>query len=329
MPLELSDFGAWIECGGTEVECYAVEYSDDRKAVTCWIASEVGKQFDVLWSRDSESQSHTKDLGGQVLIDGVTCADEDAFMDMQCSANLGDIVLEIWQVTIASRSNAPYIYRNPFGEPKIHEKAKKAVDHKVILGEETQIQGKLTTRTATWDQKLVKFTFKYRPIEVLRANDILPRPEMDLGLVPGLENVQASPGQTPEYGNTPGTVNIKQENQEDVRDAATAIDVEAVHVKVEPPLQVVVMSTIMDNDDSEDEDATRMRALKEELYELEKKAEIKALKKRLAELEGNGAPSGHGPQGPAKRAKREPSVAGFTGGSSRSVKTESSTIDLT
>lgn len=85
---------------------------------------------------------------------------------------------------------------------------------------------------------------------------------MDLGLVPGLENVQASPGQTPEYGNTPGTVNIKQENQEDVRDAATAIDVEAVHVKVEPPLQVVVMSTIMDNDDSEDEDATRMRALK-------------------------------------------------------------------
>lgn len=32
------------------------------------------------------------------------------------------------------------------------------------LGEEIQIQGKLTTRTATWDQKLVKFTFKYRPI---------------------------------------------------------------------------------------------------------------------------------------------------------------------
>lgn len=43
MPLELSDFSAWIECGGSKLECYAVEYSDDGKAAICWIASEAGK----------------------------------------------------------------------------------------------------------------------------------------------------------------------------------------------------------------------------------------------------------------------------------------------
>ncbi|KZP17642.1 hypothetical protein FIBSPDRAFT_1046661 [Athelia psychrophila] len=395
MPLELSDFSAWIECGGSELECYAIEYSDDRATATCWIASEIGKQFDVLWSRDSESKSHTEDMCGLLFIDDVRCAgkpmraeskkcrwysggirtspstirpyafgsmqltgmftqiqlsdcvltfnipDEDALMDTQCSTNLGNIVLEIWRVTMSRESQAARFGEDPLGEPKIHEQTKKAVDHKVKLGEEIFTGPKrLTTRSGTCDQKLIEFTFKYRPIDVLIANDIAPRAEMHLGLAPGLENGQASPGQIPEYDNAPWPVSIKQELQEDIRDAAAATDIQAVPVKVEPPLQVAVAPMIMDsdNDGSEDEDAdaVRMRALKvrrrvleEEFRELEKKAEIKALKKRLAELEGNGAPSGSGPQGPAKRAKRAQPVSGSTRGSSRRAKREPSIIDLT
>ncbi|KZP17640.1 hypothetical protein FIBSPDRAFT_894049 [Athelia psychrophila] len=299
MPLKLSDFSAWIECGGTELECYAIEYNNDRKAATCWIASEVGKQFEVLWSRDSESQSLTKDMASGIFIDGVRC--------QVCA------------------------YKDPFGEPNIHEQAKKAVDHKVKLGEEVLVQEQLTTSATIWEQKLVQFTFKYRPIEVLRANDIVPRPAMGSDLAPGLEHGQAAPGQLPEYKNAPGPVNIKRENQEDVRDTAITIDIQTAPVKVEPPLQVVFTPTVVENDESEDEDAdaARMRALKEELRELEKRAEIKALKKRLAELEGNGTPSGSGSQGSAKRVKRAPPIAGSAGESSRSVKKESFIIDLT
>ncbi|KZP04814.1 hypothetical protein FIBSPDRAFT_903995 [Athelia psychrophila] len=328
MPLKLSDFSAWIECGGTELECYAIEYSDDRKAATCWIASEVGKQFEVLWSRDSESQSLTKDMASGIFIDGVRC--------QGLKMKAGNKQCRSRGILTSPLAFRPYTfgicaYKDPFGEPNIHEQAKKAVDHKVKLGEEVLVQEQLTTSATIWEQKLVQFTFKYRPIEVLRANDIVPRPAMGSDLAPGLEHGQAAPGQLPEYKNAPGPVNIKRENQEDVRDTAITIDIQTAPVKVEPPLQVVFTPTVVENDESEDEDAdaARMRALKEELRELEKRAEIKALKKRLAELEGNGTPSGSGSQGSAKRVKRAPPIAGSAGESSRSVKKESFIIDLT
>lgn len=43
MPLELGDFSAWIEVDGVELPQHGVEYSQDEKTATCWIASEDGK----------------------------------------------------------------------------------------------------------------------------------------------------------------------------------------------------------------------------------------------------------------------------------------------
>lgn len=43
MPLELPGLSAWLQCAGSQLECYEVEYSNDRKAATCWVASEIGK----------------------------------------------------------------------------------------------------------------------------------------------------------------------------------------------------------------------------------------------------------------------------------------------
>jgi hypothetical protein len=58
------------------------------------------------------------------------CADDDNYLSKPTSAELGDIKLQIYEITVTG--SKPFTYENalPASEPdKIHERSKKAIGH--------------------------------------------------------------------------------------------------------------------------------------------------------------------------------------------------------
>jgi len=66
MRTQLNNFTAWISIDGVEQPQHAIEYSLDGMVATCWVASEVGKNFSVSW-RDLVSLLPSS---GRVSVDG-------------------------------------------------------------------------------------------------------------------------------------------------------------------------------------------------------------------------------------------------------------------
>ncbi|KAH7928295.1 hypothetical protein BV22DRAFT_1005153 [Leucogyrophana mollusca] len=69
--LQHRQFSACINVDGVELEQYGTEYLPDENKVTCWVASEAGKQFSVKWQDSSSPRQH--DTSGYVKVDGVSC----------------------------------------------------------------------------------------------------------------------------------------------------------------------------------------------------------------------------------------------------------------
>ncbi|KIK66874.1 hypothetical protein GYMLUDRAFT_69913 [Collybiopsis luxurians FD-317 M1] len=202
MPLNLQDFTAWIEVDGAELPIYDVQEKD--KEAACWIPSEAGKEFSVKWS----SKHATLSMCGDVRIDGQACAgiamqegsptrnfavsgvttsattqkpfvfskleltDDDEYLG-KAVADLGDIKLIISRATFGTYEER-YTTHVPVG--KVHEKAKKATGHKIGLGVDKTIPHTKQIQTTRLGV-VVTFTFKYRPIDMLRANGIAPPAE--------------------------------------------------------------------------------------------------------------------------------------------------------
>ncbi|KAJ3888125.1 hypothetical protein GG344DRAFT_54323 [Lentinula edodes] len=69
MMLFLEEFEAWVTIDGQHAEEYQWQYIPKQKLVQCWIASEVGKPFQIHWL-DSKRSTATD---GFVLLDGKKC----------------------------------------------------------------------------------------------------------------------------------------------------------------------------------------------------------------------------------------------------------------
>jgi len=204
--LQLGSFSAWISVDNVELEQYGLEISADGKQASCWIPSEAGKEFCVEWS-DSGGLTPTC---GYVKVDGVECGgrflrdlrrttstshdhvptssttcrpfcfsavevtDDDSYLDTLASQNLGEINLSIWRGTIGPPSN---FVRDAIPEDqKIHERSKKALVHCVKFGEEQQVTRPFYGSTRLDQAPVATFTFKYRSVDILRANGIMPLP---------------------------------------------------------------------------------------------------------------------------------------------------------
>ncbi|THV00538.1 hypothetical protein K435DRAFT_854624 [Dendrothele bispora CBS 962.96] len=206
--LQVANISAWISIDGTKLTEYAVEKKGS--AVSCWIASEVGKNFSVNW----ECGKTARLARGKVFVDGVVCArlmmrtqtlapgstkayyadavrssatterplifsfiettDDDQYL-ATTNSRAGEISLEIYEGDIIGKKEkfTPCKFTGP---EKVHEKSKKALVHQVGLGDERQYNHGIFYTTAKNEVLVASFVFRYRPIEYLRANGTAPLP---------------------------------------------------------------------------------------------------------------------------------------------------------
>jgi len=207
--LQSKDFTAWITIEGVDAPEYSVEVSGNQEELSCWIPSEVGKKFAVHWSNISAPGL----TGGGVQVDGHKCGfeaiasetrpisafmdgiaetdtktrpfvfapleltDDDAYLESASHPNLGLIKLEIWRVDVGG-GYAPSVIAVPSTQ-KVHERSKKgSMNQQITFGaavEHAQVQSAQIRRIGI--KPLVTFSFKYRSLDLLRANGIAPPPQ--------------------------------------------------------------------------------------------------------------------------------------------------------
>ncbi|KIJ60376.1 hypothetical protein HYDPIDRAFT_117292 [Hydnomerulius pinastri MD-312] len=280
--LNFEEISAWVEVDGQELEQYGVEENLEKNEVTCWIATQAGKNFSIAY-RDNAPYREVSlasyptldgsDISGRVLrpnnqsrtirqsdqavsatsrrsfmFSKLQLTDEDEYLG-QASKHLGEIKLQIRRVEINQMGIVPSV-TNLSGQSKVHERSKKAVSHCVSYGQETKSEPTYNVGVRHLDvDPLVAFIFKYRDYDLLQANGIIPKP-------PAVERKPAVP--------------------EDVLDLT------------------------IDNDVKEEPAGDEIRALDDA---------IRAMRQKRAALQSKRSNSGESSsQPPAKRVKREKSV---------------------
>ncbi|KAJ6629489.1 hypothetical protein B0H10DRAFT_2184421 [Mycena sp. CBHHK59/15] len=201
--LNANGFEAWITIDGGDVQHFQPEIVGDPAGVTCWIASEVNKGFAIHW-RNTDVFCQT---GGRVWVDGNECpgeiiqgpnleavvsgrrtsgstmapfvfspldlTDDDAFLDSTAHQNIGLVRLEVWRIN--QTGTKPYPGAAPVADSKIHERSKKGVAHQIKFGEAVEGVPRLAAVFDYMDRvPVVTFSFKYRSLDILRANGIAP-----------------------------------------------------------------------------------------------------------------------------------------------------------
>ncbi|KAJ7049712.1 hypothetical protein C8F01DRAFT_1181612 [Mycena amicta] len=204
---QTNSFRAWIRVDGRDTWEFKREVSPDGTTVTCWIASQLGKNFSVHWRRNKTYRSHSV---GYVKVDGKPCAgrviyahasdaqvggvtegsmikpftfsslettDDDSFLENPAHPDLGVISLTITPVVVGQRgklhegADSEYIPQS-----KVHERMNKAVTQQVGLGNARSISYTNTVASiALAGEAVVTILWRYRPIEFLRAIEVAPQ----------------------------------------------------------------------------------------------------------------------------------------------------------
>ncbi|KAJ3909105.1 hypothetical protein F5879DRAFT_934690, partial [Lentinula edodes] len=205
MMLFLEEFEAWVTIDGRHAEEYQWQYIPKQKLVQCWIASEVGKPFQIHWL-DSKRSTATD---GFVLLDGKKCGgsvissdldkpnytckeyirtgpttvkpfefsqtsltDDDTRADPDLlTTELGQIELLIVRVRVKSYETSQT--RCASKQQLIHEKAKKGIQHQTTFGKTVASTPRQAVRLEQIsDDAVARFRFLYRPIDMLKAKGI-------------------------------------------------------------------------------------------------------------------------------------------------------------
>ncbi|KAJ7467175.1 hypothetical protein FB451DRAFT_407620 [Mycena latifolia] len=218
MRLVANGFEACVKIDGNEVQLFQPETVDEPSGQTCWIASELNKGFSIYW-KNTDVFCQT---ASRIWVDGIECpgeiiqgpnfdatvsgrqtsattvtpfvfspldlTDDDAFLDSAAQKDVGLIRVEIW--TINQTGTIPYTNLAPTKESKIHERSKKGVAHQIKFGAPV-VANTRAAAVVTYLERIpvVTFTFKYRSIELLRANGIAP----NLGTALGKRKAAAGP----------------------------------------------------------------------------------------------------------------------------------------
>ncbi|KAL4258814.1 hypothetical protein AB1N83_008136 [Pleurotus pulmonarius] len=208
-------FSAWVEIEGVAAQEYNAQVKEDGKhdisRSSCWIPSEEGKAFsvhikdasctiDTCWvvrvdgvkigsiflqppyrgecERTSCLKtvrvSHTEQRG--LIFSKINVTDDEEYLTHTTHHNLGEITLDVWTARYAERT-VPALFVQLPNEP-VHEKSKKSGTHCIGLGASEQVESTEDDTAHLWNRikHLATFSFKYRPLELLQANGIVPAP---------------------------------------------------------------------------------------------------------------------------------------------------------
>ncbi|KAJ7467181.1 hypothetical protein FB451DRAFT_407725 [Mycena latifolia] len=199
-------FSSWITIDGVKASEFDARAGVAAKTVTCWIPSEVGKNFAIHWSNLSVPGL----TGGRVLVDGHNCdgqllarekrptstsmagvnetttslrpfvfasldvTDDATVLESHPDDRIGTIDLEIWKV---KRDDAgPLTWAGMAAPPppkKVHERSKKGATQQISFCDPV-FREPAKVVPCKWTERIVTFSFKYRPLDLLRANGIAP-----------------------------------------------------------------------------------------------------------------------------------------------------------
>ncbi|KAI9056371.1 hypothetical protein FKP32DRAFT_1585962 [Trametes sanguinea] len=284
MPLELNGYSAHIRGEEDELVMYDAR-QEDEKTMTCWIASEAGKAFTVHWGdktstalmnvdiyvddRHVDSVAHEAESDdsceGQYDSSGryrpfvfallaVTDDESIASPAHEMNDSLGTIRVTMTLVKQYLHSDQPYHDAEITELAPVHEKTKKAGAHAVSFGDpvETSWTPFAMRAVGVEEHPFATFVFRYRPLALLQANGIAPRPPKTAKKRPLATQAEA--------GSTTGA---RKKQRADVE----------VKAKPEP----------VDDDDDDDEETEELAFLQEQLAMIQRRiAEKKAARRAKA-----------------------------------------------
>ncbi|KII84411.1 hypothetical protein PLICRDRAFT_364325 [Plicaturopsis crispa FD-325 SS-3] len=211
--MQYKGFSAWIEVDKVKLPIYGEEVLEGSQRCTGWIASEAGKAFAVCWKDSNRDMTTTGKVRIDGTVCGVKSiraapvssplllqpsvarksylrisetetkpfkfsplriTDDDRYLGASSTVSeIGTIEIKIWRSAVG-KGKAPRPTAAP-QETVVHERSKKAMPHCVTFGETTTTKVPRYLSTAHLDkQPLVTFVFNYRPIDLLRANGVVP-----------------------------------------------------------------------------------------------------------------------------------------------------------
>ncbi|ESK95308.1 hypothetical protein Moror_3935 [Moniliophthora roreri MCA 2997] len=202
--VSFNDFSAWLTIEGVDAQEYDVQVDQEKHTVTCWVASEAGRTYNV-----SLKTSRTDTVNALLRIDGAAingrtirsnsttksatfngfratstaihpfrfsrvAITDDHDLGTSDNAKLGDIELIIQRATIVGHKDW-----TPMAVPAdrtFHETTKKGFNHSTSFSQSKSTEVTRAAIVKTHGEPLAVFTFKYRPLGILQASGIAPRP---------------------------------------------------------------------------------------------------------------------------------------------------------
>ncbi|KAF4614040.1 hypothetical protein D9613_007440 [Agrocybe pediades] len=213
----IGNYSAWIEVDGKRLPEYQIKYSGEGKQASCYIPSELGKEFVICYEDNLRAIATIADakVDGSKTIYGYyippykeyqeRCVARTSgvltgnairpFVFAACELSLsaldsvkfdfnhildiltdddnaskeaitiGKIVVHVWQVSIVGYArNADHGDSVDLPPLRIHEQAKKGIDHGVQLGPAKPVKSPAATLQGARIAHLVSFGFRYRPL---------------------------------------------------------------------------------------------------------------------------------------------------------------------
>ncbi|EPS95256.1 hypothetical protein FOMPIDRAFT_92819 [Fomitopsis schrenkii] len=192
----------WIESEGSRLPEYQVEIVDD-KTVACYIPSEAGKTFKICWRGSSRHDKHVTTVrscidghkfGGTHFPPGkmptAHANSECPLDDDALASNIGPMgdpgTIEVHFAHVMEQGQVASQYSFKCDTPRVvHEGSKKMGMHCVSFGEPLtcKVESSLfVSKLANEDEPFyARFIFRYRPNDVLRAQDIIPSESPNAG----------------------------------------------------------------------------------------------------------------------------------------------------